>query len=349
MADPTRVSIKDIARTAGVSHSTVSRALHDSPLINESTKARIQQLAREMGYTPDAAARSLVMGRTHTLGVVVTTIADPFVAEVIQSVESTAYEHGYTIILATSNSDPEREMAAVDMLRSKRVDGVIVTSSRVGSLYQDRLERIGAPVVLLNSHSEQNGRYTFSVTVDNHHGALQATCHLIHLGHRRVAHVTGPAGHSSSEDRLLGYRQALQEAGLAFAPQAVIAGNGHTDGGQQALPALLALPEPPTAVFCYNDATAIGLLHAAHGAGLAVPRDLSVVGFDDILFAALVHPALTTIAQPKFELGQQAMRMALALMAAPSPAGAQVADIVVQGQLIVRQSSAPPGNDNATP
>ena len=340
MPNEARISIKDIARAAGVSHSTVSRSLSDSPLVNPETKARIQRLSSEMGYTPNAAARSLVMGRTRTVGVVVTTIADPFIAEVTQGIESTAYEHGYTVILASSNSDPAREIAAVEMLRSKRVDGVIVTSSRVGALYQDHLERIGVPVVLINNHSEQSGRYTFSISVDNQHGGYLATQHLIELGHRRIAFVTAQVNHSSNMGRLAGYQLALSEAGLAFDPSLVVAGNGRVDGGVQSWSSLKTLPEPPTAVFCYNDMTAIGLLHAARQAGLSIPQDLSVVGFDDIPFALYVSPALTTISQPQFEMGQQAMQMALDLMKAPS--GAQISDINIKGELIVRESSGVP-------
>lgn len=341
MTHTARISIKDIAKAAGVSHSTVSRALSDSRLVNAETKVRIQDLAREMGYSPDAWARSLVMGQTRTVGVVVTTIADPFIAEVMQGIESTAYEHGYTVILASSNSEPERELAAVEMLRSKRVDGVIVTSSRVGALYQKHLERIGVPVVLLNNHSEQSGRYTFSVTVDNPHGGHLATQHLIELGHRRIAHVSGPEGTSSSEGRLAGYRQALTHAGIPLDPSLIVPGAGRTESGKQAFLTLEALAQPPTAVFCYNDVTAIGLMCAAREAGLSVPEDLSVVGFDDIPFASYMYPALTTIAQPKFEMGQQAMQMALALMPAHAASAAEVSDIVVKGTLIVRSSSGP--------
>ncbi len=346
MTKNARISIIDIAKAAGVSHSTVSRALSGSSLVNASTKARIQQLAREMGYSPDAWARSLVMGRTRTIGVVVTTVADPFIAEVIQGIESTAYEHGYTIILATSNSDPAREMAAVEMLQSKRVDGMIVTSSRVGALYQRHLERVDAPVVLLNNHSEESGRYVFSVSVDNQHGGRLATQHLIERGHRRIAYISGPEGTSSSAGRLGGYQQAMAGAGIASDPKLVVPGTGRTQSGEQAMTFLRALPKPPTAVFCYNDMTAIGLLNAARASGPSVPRDLAVVGFDDIPFAACVYPRLTTIAQPKFEMGQQAMQMLLALMAAPSPAEAQVTDIIVQGQLIVRESSGTPRDPN---
>jgi LacI family transcriptional regulator, repressor for deo operon, udp, cdd, tsx, nupC, and nupG len=338
----TRVSIKDIAKAAGVSHSTVSRALANSPLVNTKTRTRIQRIAQEVGYSPDAWARSLVMGQTRTVGVVVTTITDPFIAEVVQGIESTAYEHGYTVILVSSNFDPAREMAAVEMLHSKRVDGVIVTSSRVGAFYQSHLERMGVPVVLLNNHSEQSGHYMFSVTVDNQHGGHLATQHLIELGHRRIAYVTGPAGTSSSEGRLAGYQQALAEARIPFDPALVVQGTGRAEGGEQALPKLMSLSLPPTAVFCYNDVTAIGLMRKARESNVLVPGDLAVVGFDDIPFASCGYQSLTTIAQPKLEMGQQAMQMLLALMATPSPAEAQVTDIVVQGQLIIRESSGAP-------
>ncbi len=334
-----RVSIKDIARAADVSHSTVSRALSDSPLVSAETKARIQHLAREMGYSPDALARSLVMGRTQTIGVVVTTITDPFIAEIVQAIENTAHDHGYTVILASSSSEPEREIAAVEMLRSKRVDGVIVTSSRVGALYQRHLDRLGVPVVLLNSHSEYAGPYTFSISVDNRHGGFLATDHLVQLGHRRIAYITSAADHSDNQGRLDGYRQALTAAGIAFEPTLVVEGTGRTDGGERALSALMALNRPPTAVFCYNDMTAIGLLRASRLAGISVPRDLAVVGFDDIPFASYVHPPLTTIVQPKPEMGQQAVQMVLALMAKEGRDDRIVANVVVQGQLIVRASS----------
>jgi LacI family repressor for deo operon, udp, cdd, tsx, nupC, and nupG len=334
-----RVSIKDIAKAAEVSHSTVSRALSDSALVNPETKARIQRLAQEMGYSPDAQARSLVMGRTQAIGVVVTTLTDPFIAEVVEAIESTAVDHGYTVILASSKAEPDREIAAVEVLRSKRVDGVIVTSSRVGALYQNLLDQLGVPVVLLNSHSTQSGPYTFSIAVNNRHGAHLATDHLIQLGHRRIAYITGPAAHSDDMERLAGYRQALTEAGYAPDPHLVVAGTGRVGGGERALPRLLSLEQPPSAVFCYNDMTAIGLLHAARQAGLSVPHDMAVVGFDDIPLALYVYPPLTTIAQPKIEMGKQAMEMVLALMPGGDPDSATVSNTVVEGRLIVRASS----------
>ncbi len=334
-----RVSIKDIAREAGVSHSTVSRALSDSPLVSAETKLRIQRLAHVMGYSPDAQARSLVMGRTHTIGVVVTTLADPFIAEIVQAIESTALDQGYSVILASSNSEPEREIAAVQMLRSKRVDGLVVTSSRVGALYQEHLDRLGVPVVLVNSHSEQRGPYTYSINVDNRHGARLGTGHLIQLGHRRIAYVGGPAEHSDDLERLAGYQQALHEAGTALDRALVVPGTGRADAGERALPLLMALEKRPTAVFCYNDMTAIGLLRAARRAGLSIPQDLAVVGFDDIPFASYVQPPLTTVAQPKPKMGKGAMEMVLALMADGDAGARRISNVVVQGELIVRESS----------
>ena len=333
-----RVSIKDIARQAGVSHSTVSRALSDSDLVSAQTKARIRHLASEMGYSPDAQARSLVRGRTMTIGVVVTIIADPFIAEVVQGIESTALDHNYSVILTSSSYEPEREIAAVDMLRSKRVDSVIVTSSRVGAVYLDHLERIDAPIVLINNNREDTGPYTFSITVDNPHGGCEATRHLIESGHRRIAYITGRGDHSSDAGRQEGYRQALAGSGIPFDPALILPGNGRSDGGERALATLIGLDSRPTAVFCYNDMTAIGLIRAAREAGLRIPEDLAVVGFDDIPFAAFAFPPLTTIAQPKFEMGKRAVEMALELLK-PSQAGAPASNVVFRGELIVRRSS----------
>lgn len=335
-----RVSIKDIARAAGVSHSTVSRALSDSPLVSDETKARIQRLAQEMGYSPNTLARSLVTRQTYTIGVVVTTIADPFVAEVVQGIEATAHDYNYTVILCSSGAQPEREIAAVEMLRSKRVDGVIVTSSRIGALYLEHLERIGAPIVLINNHNESSGRYTFTVTVDNRHGGYLATEHLVQLGHRGIAYVTAPADHSSDLDRMAGYRQALIAGGIEPDPALIVPGNGRADGGERALQALIDLSQPPSAVFCYNDMTAIGLMHAARQVGLSVPRDMAVVGFDDIPFASYFYPPLTTIAQPKVEMGRLAMKMALSLMTiSEENHEEEISNVIVRGTLVVRAST----------
>ncbi len=340
-----RVSIKDIARAAGVSHSTVSRALNDSALVNESTKRHIQALANQMGYCPNTLARSLVTRHSNTIGVVVTTITDPFMAEVVQGIQVVADEHKYTVILCSSEEDVQRELAAVEMLYSKRVDGVICVASRVGALYADHQERIGVPVVIINNHNEQVSRYPFTVSVDNVQGGYLAARHLVRDGgHQRIAYVSGPRAstHSSSQDRLNGYGQALYEANLESCPELILTGNGCPEGGEGALEVLLGLPEPPTAVFCYNDMTAMGLMDAARRRGVAVPADLAVVGFDNILLSAYLNPSLTTISQPKMEMGRRAMAMALSLIqrgdwTATWPG--EKTELAVQCDLVVRESS----------
>ena len=333
------VSIKDIAQAANVTPGTVSRALRDSPRVNSETKKRIQQIAAQMGYSPDAQARSLVEGRTRTIGVVVTTMTDPFIGGIVQAIETSAHDHGYSLILASSNDSSEREIAAAETLQSKRVDGVIVASSRVGVLHQGRLERLGVPVVLINSLVQHRGRYTFSIGVGNRHGGFVATEHLLQLGHRRIAYVTAPDDRSDSMERLAGYHEALAGAGVDSDPALLVRGTGRAGGGERALPALQALEDPPTAVFCYNDMTAIGLIHAAHAAGLSLPRDLAVVGFDDIVFAPYVYPPLTTVAQPVVELGKGAMEMVLTLLPDGSTNPDASTDRTLPGRLVVRASS----------
>lgn len=330
-----RVSIKDIAKAAGVSHSTVSRALSDSSLVKAETKARIQRLAQEMGYTPDAIARSLVTKRTATIGLVVTTIADPFIAEVAQGVEETALDNGYSVILCDCNAEPERELASVRTLQEKRVDAIIVTSSRVGNLYVPLLEELGVPIVLVNNQHE--GSYVYSVRIDNLAGGRLAGEYLLSLGHRHITYIAGPSGAHSSLERLEGCRSALQERGLDISDEWVVAGNGCTDGGQAGANSLLQRSSRPTAIFCYNDMTAIGALRAIRSAGLQVPGDLSLVGYDDIAFAALVDPPLTTVAQAKYTLGQRAMDMALNLLNGHE----ETDDIVLTPYLVERASCAP--------
>ncbi len=333
------VSIKDIAQAANVTPGTVSRALRDSPRVNPDTKERIQRLADEMGYTPDAQARSLVIGRTQTIGIVVTTLTDPFIGTMVQTIESAAFEQGYTVILTSSNDIPEREIEAVQMLQSRRVDGVIVTSSRVGSLYQEHLDRLRVPVVLINSLVHHSGGHTYSIGVDNLHGGYLATSHLLQRGHRCIAYVSAPADRSDNAERQRGYRDALAEAGVEADPALILQGTGRAGGGQRALPQLLSLDPAPTAAFCYNDVTAIGLITAARESGLSIPQDLAIVGFDDIAFAQFVHPALTTIAQPVHRLGRGAVEMVLALLPDDDRSERTVTDAQVRGRLVVRASS----------
>jgi DNA-binding LacI/PurR family transcriptional regulator len=329
------VSIKDIARKARVSHSTVSRALRDSPMVNPATRELIQKIAAEQGYTVSAVARSLVTRRTSTIGVVVTSIADPFVGEVVSGIEECAIGRGYSVILATCHAEPERELRAVRGLRERRVDGILVTASRVGALYLPLLAEMNVPIVLINN--QHPGAFGFNVTIDNLDGARQATAHLAALGHRRIAYIGDRCGFQSDTERFDGYRQALDAAGIPFDPLLVAHGDGGPESGDLAMQQLLAYPEIPTAVFCYNDMEAFGALRAVRARGLRVPADLSLVGFDDLSLASYIDPPLTTVHQPKQEMGRQAAETLLELLAGGKPAS-----IVKPCALIVRQSTAPP-------
>jgi DNA-binding LacI/PurR family transcriptional regulator len=327
------VTIKDIAKAAGVSHTTVSRALKGNPAISPDTRERIQALARQMGYTPSAVAQSLLSQRTLTVGMVVTTIADPFVVQVVQGVESVAQQAGYSVFLCTSHDDPEREMAVVETLHHRRVDIIIVTSSRVGSLYGERLDQIQVPIVLINNQGE--GQYLYSVAVDDVQGAQLAVEHLIALGHRQIGYVGTDRRPRSCQRRLAGYHKALEKADIVSDPVLIPPPGTKNDleRGTEALKQLLATDA--TAIFCYNDLIAIGVLTACRRRGIAVPQELSVAGFDDIEPALYVSPPLTTVHQPRLKLGQLAMKMALDLLN-----NREVQNQVLSCELVVRESTS---------
>ncbi len=325
-------SIKDIARRVGVSHSTVSRALRDSPSISTATRLKVQQIAVEMGYSPSAIARGLVTRRTHTVGVVVTSLTDPFHSRVVEGIEMLAQDQGYGVLLTTSHEDHQRERAAVEMLSSKRVDGIIVAASRLGGLRLSPLKKLQVPIVLINSH--QAGEYIYSVSTDDQLGGYSATRYLLGLGHSRIGYLGSSRGGHTDKKRLAGYRRALEEAGIALDEQLLSMGDGRAPGGREAMAKLLALPVPPTAVFCYNDLTAIGALQAVNQAGKKVPWDVSIVGFDGLDEAEYVIPPLTTMEQPRLQMGRIAMQMILdALAGRKSPAR-----LVLQPNLIERAS-----------
>lgn len=327
------VTIKDIAKVAGVSHTTVSRALNSNPAISPETTARIQEIARNLGYTPSAVAQSLLSKQTRTIGMVVTTIADPFIAPVVAGVERVAQNAGYSVFLTTSHNDPDKELEVVKTLQRRRVDAIIVTASRVGRLYTDHLGQIQVPIVLINDQEE--GEYLHSVAVDDRQGARLAVEHLVELGHRQIGYVGAPNRPKSNRRRLQGYMAALEQADLKPDPNSIISLEDHDDfrRGRASLDELLK--SKATAVFCYNDLTAIGLLTACRDQGISVPESLSVVGFDNIEPALYVTPPLTTLHQPRSKLGELAMRMALDLLGEQ-----KVQDQLLSCALVARGSTA---------
>jgi DNA-binding LacI/PurR family transcriptional regulator len=333
------ISIVDIARIAQVSPSTVSRALQDHPRISPERRAEIQQLAESLGYRPSQLARGLVTGRSRMIGAVVTDVTDPFVGEVLKGAEAAAREAGYGLLFAMSNRDPNQELAAAETLLDHEVDGLIVISARVPGRYLElprgeRGDGGATPLVLVNN--ELVAPRVMSVRMDNAGGARAAVTYLRQMGHRRIAFVAGPEGGRSARERREGYVQGLGVNGLGPAPELMVTGGGLLEDGPRALARLMALPDRPTAVLCYNDLAAIGLLAAAVRSGVAVPRELSVIGFDNIPLAAYAVPPLTTVEQPTAALGRAAIASCLyALAGEPAP------DVVLEGRLVIRESAGP--------
>jgi DNA-binding LacI/PurR family transcriptional regulator len=328
------VSIYDIAKKAGVSPSTVSRALEDHPRIGAATRKRIQELAVEMNYVPSTVAKSLASNKTWTIGMVLATITDPFMGRVVEGVEQVAIETGFNVFVSTSQNDRQREIAVIETLQKRRVDGIIVIASHLSDRSPRFFERSKVPIVVIN---EQNpGKNMHFVAVDDVRGARLAVEHVIALGHQRIGYVSILNRPQSNQHRFKGYQDALEAAGIAVDPALIFSSHtieDHVRVGEASLEPLLAAGA--TAVFCYNDSAAIGLLAACHKHGISVPGDLSIIGFDDIDMAAYTMPQLTTIRQPRFELGRMAMHMMQALLKGQEPENQ-----FLPCELVVRQTTA---------
>ena len=337
-----RISIKDIAREAGVSYSTVSRALNDSPLISEEVRVRIQHIARNLGYTPNALAQSLQSNRSHSIGVIITTISDPFFADVVQGVEEAAREANLTVFLATSNNDPENEIRIIESFHRRRVDGVIIAASRIGEDYAKQLERVHFPVIMVNNQAVSENQNLHAINVDDLAGARLAVQHLFDLGHRRIGYVGVKNRPGSNARRLQGYRTMLEENGILPSPDWICMNeNGITEGLDGDLRAGLelgrkVLRQGVTAVFCYCDSVAAGVLAACREQSLDVPGQVSIIGFDDSDLCQILCPPLTTIHQPMREMGQMALNMLTATLS-----GSPVTDQTLQPSLVTRSSTAP--------
>ena len=326
------VTIKDIAQAAGVSPSTVSRALSDHPRISAGTKERVRQLARDMGYTPSVLARGLVTRHTATIGVVVTTVSDPFLAPLVRGIEEVAYGDGYSVFISNAHRDRERELEVVQSFYERRVSGIIVAGSQIDQEYLELCDRFPLPIVLFNCRT-----YPYSVSTDNVLGARWAVEHLLQLGHRRIVYIANQRSRRANLDRLAGYQQMLAEGETPADQSLVIESDGTMQGGAEAVQELLALPQPPTAFFCFNDMTAMGVIHALRQAGVRVPQDKSVVGFDDLDLLTYFSPPLTTVRQPTYRLGRRAIQILLALIQGQQGLRPEI----LPAELVVRETTGP--------
>lgn len=335
------VTIKDIARVAGVSHTTVSRALHNHPAISPGTVQRIQALASEMGYAPSAMARGLKNRRSQALGVILNYLDDPFFSRVLEGIEDVLQPEGYSLFVAASRQDIDRERTIMQAMLERRVDGVILCAPPLLPGHGQRFREYGLPLVVVNNQDVED--YQYSIYHDDLFGATEVASHLMSLGHRRIAYLGNAMAGRTDRDRMSGYHAALHAAGLAI-PEGYIhhEPGGHPEEGLRAAQHFVGLSEPPTAIMCFNDMMALGLLHGLHRAGWDIPRDCSVAGFDDVSIAAYTRPSLTTFDQPKYRLGAEAVGLVLQLLSLPLARQQAMKPqvIALRGRLVARDSTA---------
>ncbi|BCV22844.1 LacI family DNA-binding transcriptional regulator [Moorella sp. Hama-1] len=309
------VTIKDVARHAGVSVTTVSRVLNNSQHpINPTTRERVLAAIEELGFCPNAAARSLQLNETRTIGLILPDIANPYYPGIVRGVEDVAHASGYTVILCNTDRSRERTQEYLRVLREKRVDGIIFTG---GGAVEDAsqshfFEQENIATVVIGRHRGDLP----AVQVNNTQAAREAVAHLLSLGHRRIATITGPGTSTTARDRLEGYKQALQDRGIGIDARLIIEGNFEFDSGYQAVARLpLRGADAITAIFAHNDLMAIGAMKAFQEQGLQLPRDVAVMGFDNVPLASYITPQLSTVAVPVYDLGMTAMKVLAELLA----------------------------------
>jgi LacI family transcriptional regulator len=325
--------MKQVAERAGVSTSTVSHVINQTRAVSADVRARVHAIIAELRYVPSAVARSLKSDRTRTLGLMVPDNANPCYAELIRGIEDTAFARGYHLILCNADDDQHKQVAYLRGLMEKRIDGLVLVAVEAGDELALLLREQRVPLVLVDR--AVSGVAADFIETDQVTGGYVATRHLIELGHTDIGCVYGPFPRTP---RLDGYRRALLEAGIAPRPELQVRSDFTSEGGFQAFRQLLALEPRPSAIFACNDLMAIGGICAASEAGLRLPEDLSVIGHDDIAQAAYASPRLTTMAQPKYAMGERVAHMLLQRI---SNDELRLRQETRQATLVVRQSTAP--------
>jgi DNA-binding LacI/PurR family transcriptional regulator len=326
------MNIKDIARIAGVSVSTVSLVLNEKPGVRGETRLRVMSVMEKLNYVPNNIARSLVTKVSKSIGLIVADISELFFGTYARIIQNAVNREGYRLILYNSDNRPDKEGSSLDSLSENGVDGIIMVPCSEENA--GKISRMGIPVVFLDSYVP--GVDASYVGVHNEEAGRRATEHLIRLGHKRVACVTGPRGFSSSEERIRGYRKALDAHGITFNDLFLRHTDWTVDGGFDAANQLLCLKAVPTALFVTGDTCALGALKAVYGEGLRVPEDIAIVGFDDMMFSAFLKVPMTTVRQPMKALGEQAVKLLFEKIRSNNAASSR--RVILQTRLIVRES-----------
>lgn len=325
----------DVAARAGVSVATVSRALSGDPKqVSAPVLQRIIDAAEELEYISNNLARNMRSGTAHILGLVISDIGNPFFTAVTRGAEDVAQRHGYSLVLFSTDENPEREAASLGVMAAERAAGIIVATTNENGTVLRRVRDMGMAIVAIDRRIIDLP--TDSVVVDNESAAHEAVSHLVRLGHRRIAIVGGPSDADTARERQRGYQRALREANIPIGPDLCRRGDFREAAALNMTRDLLDLPDPPTAIFAVNNLTTIGVLGAVRERGLKVPTDISIVGFDDIPTGELLDPPLTVVRQPTYRVGAQAAKLLIRRLRDPS---APVREVVLAASLIVRGST----------
>lgn len=332
-----KTRIKDVAREAGVSTATVSHVINNTRFVSDETRARVLQAIERCNYYPNAHARSLASGRSDTLGLLISDISNPFFPELVKSIEAAAFEQGYNVILSNTDYDAERTFNNVRRFIERKVAGVALMTSELDTGLIDELARCHVPVVFLDLGSA--GVCMSNIVVNYESGINEAINHLVWLGHRRIAYVGGPERLRSAAKRLEAFCDSVLYYLPDAAPLAIYEGDFRLEGGRRAARRMFETSEIPTAVVVANDMMALGVMEECRARGLCIPEDISIIGFDDIAFASLINPPLTTVSLPRVDLGRKAVEALMATIEHPEQQGIE---INIQTFLILRDSTAPP-------
>lgn len=333
----TGATMKDVARAAGVSTATVSRTLMNPEKVSVQTRQKVENAVLEVGYYPHNLSRGMKRNESRTILVIVPDIGDPFFTDIIVGIEEIAAKHGYLVLIGDCRYQHKPEHTFLNLIITKQIDGMVLLGSDVPFDSRHDEQRHFPPMVMANEFAPELELPT--VNIDNLTAAFNATHYLQSLGHTRIACISGPEELPLCKYRIEGYIQAMRRMGMPVREEYLVRGDFTHESGAECAAQLLALPEPPTAAFCHNDIMAIGAIWAARKQGLTLPQDLSVVGFDDLPAAQYCSPTLTTIAQPRYEIGRQSFLLLLEQLQGHTVAkGSRLLD----SDLIIRESACAP-------